>query len=254
MKYGVYIKPNHEIIISEIFCLVFYKNNDLFGTKLYQEKKLIAVCEHDNTSRKTKYAFTNNKNKNIFNDEQLCSALGESLIINGVDEFTVKDEIKIIPVNTRTPTVSEKGIAYCLKHWKLGNQLNLFEDALNFTMNTSKFEYVMMIREPNDDIYCGASITIPYDNGLFGGRQYFRIRNYAGNSQPWCGFHCALGNDIKLPDIKIPECSDGKCISTEQGLFFEVKRYTDDEIVLHGCGEDEYFYYRDAYMTERFEL
>jgi hypothetical protein len=150
------------------------------------------------------------------------------------------------------PTVSENGIAYCLKNWKLGNQLNVFEDAINFTMNTNKFEYVMMIRKTNEDIYCGASITVPFDYGLFGGQQYFRIRNHADNTQSWCSFHCHLGNDILLPDFQNIDCSDGKCVVTNHGIYWGVKKYTDDEIILQGCGDDEYFYYRDAYMTERF--
>jgi len=254
MKYGVYSKSDYEIAISEIYCLVFYKNLDILGTKLYQNKKLIAVCERDNIKKTTAYAFINDKNISIFNDSQLCSILGEDIIINNDKELFQKDDIKIISADTKMPTVSEKGIAYCLKHWKLGNQLNIFEDTINFTMNTNKLEYVMMIRKPYDDIYCGASVTIPYDNGLFGGQQYFRIRNHTDTTQPWRGFHCSLGSKAALPDFQIPECSTGQCITTNNGLLFEVKRYTDDEIVLQGCGEDEYFYYRNVYMTERFEL
>jgi hypothetical protein len=57
-----------------------------------------------------------------------------------------------------------------------------------------------------------------------------------------------------LPDFDVPECSTGACILTKQGYYWEVKRHTNDEIVLQGCGDDEYFYYRDVYMTERFSL
>jgi len=170
--------------------------------------------------------------------------------------FFKKDKIEIVPADTYMPSVSEKGITYCLKHWKLGNQLNISEDSVNFTMTTNKIEYVMMIRKQNDDIYCGASITIPCDAGLFGGQQYFRIRNYSDNSRPFCGFHSSLGKsaDFKSDKLDIPECSEGKCITTNQGIFFGVKRYDDNEIVLQGCGDDEYFYYRDTCMTERFKI
>ena len=252
MEYGVYSKIDYELAISEVFSLVFYKYADTFGTKLYRYKKLIAVCEHASTNKVTGYAFVNNNNENIFNNEYLCSILGEDLVISGEVELFKKDEINIVPADTYMPTVSEKGIAYCLKNWKLGNKLDIFGDALNFTMNTGKIEYVMMIRKPNDDIYCGASVTIPYDNGLFGGQQYFRIRNYAGNSQPWCKFHCNLGNKVVIPDFKVPKCTTGSCILTNDGYFWEVKRSTDNEIVLQGCGDDEYFYSRDAHMMERF--
>ena len=252
MEYGVYSKQDYEIAIGSLHCLVFYKTSNIFGTKLYREKALIAVCEHNTETKKTAYAFINKKNENVFNDGLLCSVLNEKLKISAGKDLSKKDEIKIIPVDTKMPAVSEKGIAYCLKHWKLGNQLNIFEDAVNFTMNTNKFEYVMMIRKTNEDIYCGASITVPFDYGLFGGQQYFRIRNHADNSQPWCGFHCYLGSDIKIPDFQNIDCADGKCVVTNHGIYWGVKKHTDDEIILQGCGADEYFYCRDAYMTERF--
>ena len=252
MKNGVYSKMGYEIAVGGVHCLVLYKNAGIFGMKLYRYKKLIAVCEHDGKKKKTLYAFANNRNENVFNDNQLCSVLGGDLAVIDDRDLFQKEDIQIVSADTEMPTVSKKGIAYCLKHWKLGNRLDVSEDAMNFTMNTNKIEYVMMLRNPNEDIYCGASVTIPYDNGLFGGRQYFRIRNYADNSKPWCQFHCFLGNDAVLPDFQIPECPTGSCIATNEGLLFEVKRYTDDEIVLQGCGDDEYFYRRDAQMSERF--
>jgi hypothetical protein len=74
MEYGVYSKSDYEIAISSLHCLIFYKDNNIFGTKLYREKMLIAVCEHDTETKKTAYAFINNKNENIFNDSLLCSS------------------------------------------------------------------------------------------------------------------------------------------------------------------------------------
>ena len=253
MERGVYAKLDYEAAISEAFCLVFYRNDDIFGTKLYQHRRLTAICEHDDSKKVTSFAFVNNNDENICNNERLCSFLGEEMAF--LDErLFKKDEINIISADTRMPSVSERGIAYCLKYWKLGSQLSLFEDALNFTMNTGKIEYVMMIRKTNEDIYCGASVTIPYDNGLFGGQQYFRIRNFADNTQPWCKCHCVLGNEVTMPDFDVPKCPTGSCILTKQGYYWEVKRHTDDEIVLQGCGDDEYFYCRNAPMTERFSL
>jgi hypothetical protein len=257
INYGVFAKSDCEIAVSEKFILVFQNLSNRLITRLYKNNdrrgELIAICEHDLSEKVTSYAFVNSKNESVFNNIELNSHLGDDVVWIA-ESFFKKDKIEIISVNTYMPSVSEKGIAYCLKHWKLGNQLNISEDSINFTMNTSKIEYVMMIRQLRDDIYCGASITIPYDTGLLGGQQYFRIRNYADNSQPWCGFHCNLGKRADIPKFDIPECSTGKCITTNQGLFFEVKRNTDDEIVLQGCGDDEYFYYRNADMTERFEL
>ena len=253
-NYGVFAKADCEIAVSEKFILIFQKLPDCLSTRLYENGKLIAICEHNLSDKVTSYAFINSKNESVsFNGNKLKSQLGQDVVWKQED-FFLKDKIEIIPVETPMPAVSEKGIAYCLKNWKLGNQLNVSEDSINFTMNTNKIEYVMMIRKINNDIYCGASIVIPYDTGLLGGHQYFRIRNYSDNSQPWCGFHCDLGKKADIPKFDIPECPTGKCLTTKQGLFFELKRHTDDEIVLQGCGDDEYFYYRDVYMTEKFKF
>jgi len=258
VEYGVYYKKDCEITVSERFCLLLLNDGGVFGARLFHDGKLIAACEHHSGRRETSYAFLNDKGEAVANSEAnygLGTVMGvDEIIAPYADGLLKKDDIRIIPAETKMPAVYEKGTAYCLKHWKLGNQLNVFEDSINFTMNTNKIEYIMMLRKPNDDIYCGASVTIPYDHGLFGGGQYFRIRNYADNSQPWCQFHCSLGNKAVLPEFQVPECSTGSCILTKDGYFWEIKRHTDDEIVLQGCGDDEYFYYRDTYMTERFFL
>lgn len=94
------------------------------------------------------------------------------------------------------------------------------------------------------NIYCGASINIPYDGGMFGSGQYFRIRNYGDNSQPFCGFYCNLGNDAVVRDV--PACKSGECVQTPEGLYWPVKRCSDSEIVLQGCGDDEYIYRSDT--------
>ena len=43
-------------------------------------------------------------------------------------------------------------------------------------------------------------------------------------------------------------------IYTREGIMWCVKRYTDDEIVLQGCEDDEYIYRRDDSKTERFSV
>lgn len=41
---------------------------------------------------------------------------------------------------------------------------------------------------------------------------------------------------------------------TQQGLAWTIKRYTDDVIVLQGCGDDEYKYRRLDRRDEQFML
>ena len=151
------------------------------------------------------------------------------------------------------PTVSEAGIAKCLKLWKLGNMLKVSEDEMFFTMNTNKLEFVFLLRNKDENIYCGASVTVSCDKGLFGGRQYFRIRNYQDNSEPYCGFYSFLGEDVIIPDVDSSNFHTGSCSIKDQGIFWSVKSYSEDVIILQGCGDDEYTYCRNLIMNERFE-
>ena len=91
-----------------------------------------------------------------------------------------------------------------------------------------------------------------FDLGVFGCGEYFRIRNYKENSARWCGFSCDFSYEYH--EIKIPteQCELGKCLETSKGLMWCVKRYTDDEIVLQGCGDDEYIYRQKDKRIERF--
>lgn len=258
MQNGVYTSVDNELILSEKAALLFYSNEDnsVFGAKLYfgdtDEKKLIAICERNTGTNYTGYAFINTQNNSLGNNEYFKRILGEPFILRESFYYKKLDDIEIVAVNTPMPSVTEAGIENCLKLWKLGNSLQIFDDSIQFMMNTSKFEYAFMIHSINDDIYCGASVTIPFDSGLLGGRQRFRIRNYKDNSKPFCAFYCNLNDDIVIPVFDKSECKIGQCNRTSQGIIFIVKRYTDDEITLNGCNGDEYSYYRYAYMTERF--
>ena len=93
-----------------------------------------------------------------------------------------------------------------------------------------------------------------FDLGLFGGPQFFRIRNYCDNSAPFCGFQADF--TCTCPNMRIPteQCVLGRVINTREGIMWCVKRYTDDEIVLQGCDDDEYIYHRDDPKAERFAV
>ena len=127
-------------------------------------------------------------------------------------------------------------------------------DGFSFQMVTNKIEYVFSIQNNSCNIYCGASINVPYDEGLFGGGQYFRIRNYSDNSQPFCQFISHLGSDIAVPDVTKVVCKSDKCTVTSEGLYWPLKRYTENEIVLNGCGGEEYIYNKNNIKSEYFNV
>ena len=125
-------------------------------------------------------------------------------------------------------------------------------DELEFFLCTGKTEYIFSVNTKDNNIYCGASYNIVFDLGVFGGGQFFRIRGYKDNSEPWCGFACNFSYEAGEINIPTEQCELGKCLVTSKGLMWCVKRYSDDEIVLQGCGEDEYVYKRKKGSIERF--
>ena len=127
-------------------------------------------------------------------------------------------------------------------------------DWFNFYLCTGKTEYIFSVRPKDTDIYCGASCNFAFDIGLFSGGQYFRIRNYKENRDKYGTFWRDFSYEVKHIEIPTIQCEPGKCTRTDQDLSWDIKRYTDDEIVLQGCGDDEYIYRRLERRDERFLL
>lgn len=258
MEYGVFTSKKLEVAVTPSFALTLYCSEDknILGMKLYKgddiKKTLIAVCERDQAEKTTVYAFLDGKTKITNDDQHVVNLLGEefTVIPDGLRKI---DSIEVIPADTYMPAVSEAGIMKCLRQWRLGNEYSVDGNSMFFQMVTNKIEYVFSIQPANTNIYCGASVNIPYDGGLFGSGQYFRLRNYKDNSAPFCAFYCDIGKDITIPQFEKVSCTSGQCFSTSQGIYWSVKNYTEEKIVLAGCCNDEYVYLRYANKTERFK-
>lgn len=255
---GVYRSQGSEIVETERFSLVYYsaKDKHILGTKLYvgqdNHKKLFAVCEYNRETKTTSYAYKTEVPSIHSNCPKLEALLGESYDSSCTKSMKRLESFFVNHGKPSLPTVSEAGIKKCLYQWKMADSFQATTDEFYFYLNTGKTDYIFSIIPENTNIYCGASYNIPFDMGLFGGEQFFRIRNFGDNSAPWCRFHCDFSYEAK--DIHIPteECRIGDCVETPQGIMWCIKRYTDDEIVLQGCGTDEYIYRRTDRRTESF--
>ena len=135
---------------------------------------------------------------------------------------------------------------------RIGDSLSASADNFIFLLCTGKTEHVFSIIPKNDNICCSASYNIVFDLGLFGGRQYFRIRNYKYNSENFCRFSCGFTHEAKEVKLPTDQCELGRCSLTDKGLAWMVKRYTDGIIVLQCFGDDEYNYRREDRHDERF--
>ena len=256
MEYGIFTSPLLEIAQTKFWSLCLSCNYDksIISAELYNgidnNKSLVAIVRRNMANQTTIYGYKTPIGKVVSNDNEICMELGKQY------DYTINGMIKNDTIELTEPhsmsSVSEKGIAFCLKQWRIGTFYHISEDGMQFLLVTNKVEYIFSINQDNANIYCGASVNIPFENGLLGCEQYFRIRNYADNSKPFCGFHCDLGNNLFESETQPSICETGKCTRTPQGLFWPVKQYDDDMIILSGCGGDEYIYERNKNRSEYF--
>lgn len=255
-EYGVFTSPEMESAHTPQWALCFYCSSDkaMIGSKLYhgtaEEKNLMAICEKHAEMKSTVYAYKKPNGQIHSNDETLIKSIGTNLSIDistmrKIDDIKLSEPFQMLPV-------SVAGIEKCLRQWRMGTSYRDFNDGFLFQMVTSKIEYVYMISEEDNNIYCGASVNIPYKGGLFGSGQYFRLRNFADNSKPYCGFNCDMGYDLLIPTTPDMLCKSGACTTTSQGIFWPIKRYSEFEIVLEGCDGNEYIYKGDEPKSEYF--
>lgn len=257
MEYGVFTSESLEIAQTRLWTVCLYRDDKkpVIGAKLYNgidyDKTLFAVCERNLTENITAYAYETPGGEKFTNDNGgVCGLIGGAYEYDMAGLKKVDDIILSEPYEM--PTAAGAGVENCLKQWRKGSFYNLTHDGMHFSMITNKLEYIFSIQNGNCNIYCGASVNIPFEGGMFGANQYFRLRNFGDNSQPFCRFYSRLGGDIEVPSFDKNVCESGECVTTPQGFYWPVKRCSDDEIVLFGCGGDEYVYRRDNQKSEYF--
>ena len=259
---GVYRSAYREIVETEKFSLVLYTSGDknTLGMRLYRgyedKKRLEAICERDLIAEKTEYAYLvadSTPHIVVSNSEKLSEKLTEPYDPTVKSPMRRLESFAVDHSGEPLPTVKEAGIPKCLTLWRMADSFYATHEKMHFYLCTGKTEYIFSIQEKDTNIYCGASYNLVFDLGLFSGGQFFRIRNYKDNSEKWCRFHCDFSYEGREIDIPTEQCELGKCLETTKGLMWCVKRYTDDTIVLQGCGDDEYIYRRADRRTERFQ-
>lgn len=242
---GVYKSKNSEIVVTNKYSLHFYASSKhIFGVKLYKgfeaNKSLIAIVERNDDLEETKYAYKY-EDSIYFNDENIKSYIGELY-----DPIITRKMYRIEKFDTTSqkienPKVSDVGIRKALVIWKSYSNLEVDDAKLVFIINTPKKDYAFTIQRENDNIYCCASFNEPFDLGMRGGIQNFRIRNYNGdieNKESWCN---SWNNFV----------SDYENKEKEYTIEWLVKKYTDDEIILNGCSGDEYKFTRNSNYDEK---
>lgn len=260
---GTYRNNSSEIVETERIAICYYcRGKNILGAKLFvgnaDVKYLVSVCEKDFEKETIiwAYADTNEANEIIekhANDIVAEDMLGELFDRTQLSKMQLEDSFFVNHGEYPIHTVSENGIRKCLLEWRNGTKIDLFDDGIQVLVCTGKREYVYSIRKTDNNIYCGCSYNVPFDLGLRSYGQYFRIRNFQNKSHPFCksffNFDYAMPKEICSIDCVHLGCN----IKDQDGnnIWF-VKRYQESEIVLDGCGGDEYVFRMNDTMYERF--
>lgn len=238
---GVYKSKNSEIVITNKFTLYFYVlSKHVFGVKLYQgfedNKSLIAIVERDDDSEITKFAYKY-EDRIYYNDGKIKEYLDDKYDTLITRKMKRVEKFDTTSQKIENPKVSEVGIRKALILWRTNSSIVIDDERLIFTISTFKKDYAFTIQRENENIYCCASYNEPFDLGLRGGQQNFRIRNYKDNKESWCQSFYSFNDEID-------SCNT-------HSIEWHVKSYTNDEIILNGCLGDEYKYYRNSNYDEK---
>lgn len=254
---GVWRGADMEIVETERFAYVISTAGDCLSARLYRSssdgKRLCAIVTRHQKELRTAYAFCTADGQCIANDDSLAAMLNQPYDADVKGRLCQRETFCVDHSDAPLPTVQEAGICRCLLAWRMGDSLTVAPERFNFFLCTGQTEYIMNITPQETDIYCGASFNIPFEMGLFGYGQYFRIRNLGDNTQPFCRFFSDFSCELQQVDIPTDDVQLGMCAQTGGGLMWCVKRYSDNEIVLQGCGTDEYIYRRNDARLERFK-
>lgn len=256
---GVYRSHNKEICQSEKFVITYYYANNTLGVKLYlgfkNKKNLVAILEKNTNDNSISYAYyINNKNDIVSNNEDIKKLLNEKFNNDEIKSMKKIESFKINHSNSELPTIKNDGIKKCLKEWRMHDFYRSNDEELYFYLYTGNTEYVFQVVNKDSNIYCGASYNQAFDLGIYSYKQYFRIRNYKDNSLPFCNSFADFSVLNKEVEIPLSQCKIGECILINDNYIWCIwciKRYNDNEIVLQGCGDDEYIYKRNESFIER---
>lgn len=257
---GVYRGKNIEIVETERVALIYYCNEDksVMGAKAYigygKQKTCKAVCERDIIREITRYAFENKDGEFIYNEESLTEVLSELFSREQLSRMNCIDKFYVNHGEIEMPSVDEAGIKRCLTLWQMGTEYHVGKDYFTIVLNTSQTEYNFNIAEENTDIYCGIMYMQAFDLGIQSFGQFFRLRNQGDNSQRYCRFYCDFTYEKPNVQFHTNDVALGNCVAIGNDYIWFVKRYSNEEIVLQGCAEEEYIYRKDGIKLERYAM
>lgn len=265
MKYGVFIGKDIEVVITDLYMIVYWRNisENFLESRLYIMQnsiwRCIGVCRTSpvcSIQRRPpeiwQHAFVYNE-KMQSTDDAMRDIIGTApkyfnqsegslqIKLEDLIQYTaVCDEDfsmeELLPV---LPEISDNNIGECLKKWNMGLKEEIYDingaqTFIGITVNTEKHMYIFEMT-PNS-IYCRAARYVTTNNGIVF-NQNFRQGDEA--------YMIEDNNDASLP-LQIDESLflNNSCIWNDKSVYWSVRSCDSNCIILNGCQGDTYQWHK----------
>lgn len=272
---GIYIGKNIEIAVTEKYTLIFLAREQILMTFLIQNSdgKCIHVVksEQGQGCLEVEYLLTRQggmnyiKGKNLlkFRGSQVAQLAWEGGALRCFfpflgEKFTAEvaeclTEKSLIPQNM---AATADNLAECLQYWHLGvyelvgvyGNKSFFEGII---LNTPRHMYIYKALE-GGQIHIRAA-RYRCDNGGIAFNQNYR-QFYEANHPESAHHIIVTDNRASMLDLEINTdyFVPNACNLDENTFYWSVSKYTQDQIMLNGCGGETYYWSsgkRTSYLT-----
>lgn len=257
---GVYKKQDLLIVDTERVTITYEQNADatVLTSCLYvgmlKNKRLRGIVVFDLRRKRAQYAYSDDSG-NIETNSPLAENIGKTFDRSVLDRMIRTDTFFVRRGKVNLPTVGEAGFKMCLTLWRRGTRYYCREGIIFAMVCVGEVEYFFhMVPRNHENIYCGFIENVPHELGYYAGRQQFRIRNFARNSDNFANSFSKMNE--KLPPLQIPGFENGISFERKKACvpgIEHVLRFGDDFITVSN-GDDELTYSRrDPDMIEYFD-
>jgi len=270
--YGVWANKNCEMVITPKLLLFFGRTGDSIDVivmtisnenscKCYKLKKAIRFDVKTNKSEPVTLDINDIFLTDISHDTNMANKstlfLNDGTLylkFNLYPEISLKqiEKVKIIEPSL-LETANETNVGHCLKTWNLLALLQEDENTFALRINTNKHLYEVQFgfhETYGQVIYCHASHVKSCNQGIVFDQYIRLLHNKSEFSAKMCSDNLArTGEEIEINYqlFKTDSCN----ITDNSGVYWSVKGFQPDEIVLNQCdGDMSYYRYPPEMLIE----
>lgn len=258
--YGVWAGRDMELVITEELILIFERKDHLIIASLFKQTqqnnleyfqpKAIAIFDRETSRVGLKYYDHISQKEEIFGVDLFRSISLESMKLSTLNEMIESlTKIESIPKDRlgEYPIAENNNIGDCLRAWTLGVSFYENEETPSFSasIKTNKHSYTFSFNANanNPMVYCRAARLSSNNNGSVFSQNIRMMKN----SREFTAYMAE--DNLKMAGLELmiddSQFQNNMCTFSEAGpIYWSLKEFTKDRIVLNGCGGDEYVHTR----------